>query len=137
MVNRERANASAMAIDFAKAVPVLRIFSVEKALEFYVGYLGFKVDWEHRFEPALPLYMQVSRGGFVLHLTEHYGDCTPGSKVFVETRGVAELHAELNAKNYNYLRPGLEKEQWGATTVTVTDPFMNRIVFSESDLRTT
>jgi Glyoxalase superfamily protein len=51
-------------------------------------------------------------------------------------RGIAELHAELKAKNYNYLRPGLEKEQWGATTVTVTDPFMNRIVFSESELKT-
>jgi hypothetical protein len=126
-----------MAIDLAKAVPVLRIFSAEKALEFYVGYLGFKVDWEHRFEPALPLYMQVSRGSFALHLTEHYGDCTPGSKVFVEMSGVAELHAELTAKNYNYLRPGLEKESWGATTVTVTDPFMNRIVFSESDPKTT
>ena len=27
---------------------MLRIFSVEKALEFYVEFLGFKVDWEHR-----------------------------------------------------------------------------------------
>jgi ribosomal-protein-alanine N-acetyltransferase len=131
MVNQERA--SAMAIVFARTVPILRIFSVEKAREFYVGYLGFKVDWEHRFEPSLPLYMQVSRGGLVLHLSEHHGDCTPGAKVFVEMTGVAELHAELAAKNYAYLRPGLEKEAWGATTVTVTDPFMNRIVFSESD----
>jgi hypothetical protein len=46
---------------------------------------------------------------------------------------VAELYAELKAKNYNYLRPGLEKEEWGATTVTITDPFMNRIIFSEYD----
>jgi hypothetical protein len=122
-----------MAIAFTKTVPILRIFSVEKAREFYVGYLGFKVDWEHRFEPSLPLYMQVSRGGLVLHLSEHHGDCTPGAKVFVEMTGVAELHAELGAKNYAYLRPGLEKEPWGATTVTVTDPFMNRIVFSESE----
>jgi hypothetical protein len=53
--------------------------------------------------------------------------------VFVEMTGVAELHAELTAKNYSYLRPGLEKAPWGATTVTVTDPFMNQILFSESD----
>jgi len=91
------------------------------------------VDWEHRFEPSLPLYMQISRGDLVLHLTEHHGDCTPGSKAIVHLKGVAELHAELKAKNYNYLRPGLEREEWGATTVTVTDPFMNRIIFSEYD----
>jgi catechol 2,3-dioxygenase-like lactoylglutathione lyase family enzyme len=121
-----------MAIDFAATVPVLRMFSVEKALEFYVGYLGFEVDWQHRFEPSLPLYMQVSRGGLKLHLSEHHGDCTPGAKVFVEMRGVAELHAELTARNYAYLRPGLERAPWGATTLTVTDPFMNRILFSES-----
>lgn len=122
-----------MAITFAKAIPVLRMFSIAKAREFYLDYLDFQVDWEHRFEPALPLYMQISRGDLLLHLTEHHGDCTPGAKVFVEMTGVAALHAELTAKNYNYLRPGLEREPWGATTVTVTDPFMNRIVFNESD----
>jgi catechol 2,3-dioxygenase-like lactoylglutathione lyase family enzyme len=126
-----------MSIDFAKTIPILRVFSVEKAQEFYIGYLGFEVDWEHRFEPTLPLYMQVSRGSLLLHLSEHHGDCTPGAKVFVETTGVRELHAELTAKNYGYLRPGLEKEPWGASTVTVTDPFMNRIVFSESEAKTT
>jgi hypothetical protein len=122
-----------MAITFTQTIPLLRIFSVAKAREFYLDYLGFKVEWEHRFEPELPLYMQVARDGLILHLTEHYGDCTPGSKVFVQMTGVADLHAELAAKNYNYLRPGLERAPWGATTLELTDPFMNRLLFSESD----
>jgi hypothetical protein len=126
-----------MAIEFGKVIPIIRIFSVEKTHEFYMDYLGFKVDWEHRFEPDLPLYMQVSRGSLLLHLSEHHGDSTPGSKVFVHMTGVRELHAELAAKKYGYLRPGLEKEPWGATTVTVTDPSMNRIVFAELDAKTT
>src|SRR5689334_15235318 len=96
-----------MAIRFSKAIPVLRMFSVEKAKEFYLSYLGFTVDWEHRFEDVAPLYMQVSRAGLVLHLSEHYGDGTPGSAVYVEMQGVEELHRELAAKNYGYLRPGL------------------------------
>ena len=125
-----------MAIEFGKVIPIIRIFSVEKTHEFYMGYLGFKVDWEHRFEPSLPLYMQVSRGSLLLHLSEHHGDSTPGSKFFVHMTGVREFHAELKAKNYGYLRPGLEKEEWGATTVTVTDPSMNRIVFAELDAET-
>lgn len=125
-----------MGIAFAKVIPILRIFSVEKADEYYIGYLGFKVDWEHRFEPSLPLYRQVSRGDLILHLSEHHGDSTPGSKILVEMKGIREFHAELTAKNYHYLRPGLENEPWGAMTVTVTDPFMNRIVFSESEPQT-
>ena len=34
-------------ISFARAIPILRIFSVPKGHEFYLGYLGFSVDWEH------------------------------------------------------------------------------------------
>ena len=37
------------------STPVLRIFDVAKARAFYLDYLGFSVDFEHRFEDALPL----------------------------------------------------------------------------------
>lgn len=37
-------------------VPVIRIFDVPKAKEFYVGYLGFAWDWEHRFDERAPLW---------------------------------------------------------------------------------
>ena len=37
------------AMQLEAAIPILRIFSVDKAKEFYVGFLGFSVDWEHRF----------------------------------------------------------------------------------------
>ncbi|HET8727537.1 MAG TPA: glyoxalase superfamily protein [Alphaproteobacteria bacterium] len=118
-------------MQFARAIPMFRIFSVEKAREFYIDFLGFSVDWEHRFEDGLPLYMQVSRDGFVLHLTEHHGDCCPGSAAFVEMRGLDDFHAEIAARNYAYLRPGIEGAPWGARLMTVTDPFGNRILFNE------
>jgi len=57
-----------------RSIPILRIFDEAKAREFYVDFLGFTVDWEHRFNDDAPLYMQVSRDGCVLHLSEHYGD---------------------------------------------------------------
>jgi len=31
-----------------QVIPVLRIFSVERAKEFYLDFLGFTLDWEHR-----------------------------------------------------------------------------------------
>lgn len=120
-----------MPVTFRQTVPLFRIFSVEKAREFYVGYLGFAVDWEHRFDERAPLYMQVSRGDLVLHLTEHHGDCCPGSTVFVWMTGVEEFHRGLTATNYGHLRPGLETTFYGTRAVEVIDPFGNRIRFNE------
>src|SRR5215475_10565144 len=85
---------SAMAIETLQVIPLLRIFDVDKAKEFYLDYLGFTVDWEHRFDDNAPLYMQVSKGRCVLHLTEHHGDCSPGSTVFVWLTGIEELHRD-------------------------------------------
>jgi ribosomal-protein-alanine N-acetyltransferase len=120
-----------MAVEFGRVVPTFRIFSLEKAREFYVGFLGCKVDWEHSFEPDTPVYMQVSRGNLVLHLSEHHGDATPGSVALVYMKGIEELHRELIGKNYRHNRPGLERMDWGMMQVTVIDPFGNRIRFSE------
>ena len=120
-----------MTVNFQQTVPILRIFDETKAREFYVGFLAFQIDWEHRFEPDLPLYMQVSRGGLTLHLSEHVGDACPGSTVLVRTQGVDELHAELTAKKYKYLRPGVEVAPWNAKCMEVIDPFGNRIRFNE------
>src|SRR5690606_4135647 len=63
---------------FEHPIPVLRTFDEAKANEFYIDFLGFKRDWDHRFAPGLPLYMQVSRGNLILHLSEHHGDASPG-----------------------------------------------------------
>ena len=120
-----------MTVQFERAVPIFRIFSLEKAREFYVDFLGFKIDWEHRFEPDAPVYMQISRNGLLIHLSEHHGDGTPGSMAFVHTTGVRDLQRELIDKRYRHNRPGVEEQEWGMTTVTVTDPFNNRITFGE------
>src|SRR3954470_7209245 len=95
---------------FARVVPVLRTFDTEKANEFYVEYIGMNVDWEHRFDPGSPLYRQLSRDDLVLHLTEHHGDSTPGSVVYVYVTGVRELYAELCGKTSGHQMPGLSTE---------------------------
>ena len=87
-------------MSFGITTPIFRIFDEAKAKEFYVDFLGFKVDWEHRFEEGLPLYMQISRDGCVIHLSEHHGDCTPGSAIRIETTELEKLQAELLAKQY-------------------------------------
>ncbi|HZP19255.1 MAG TPA: glyoxalase superfamily protein [Bauldia sp.] len=122
-----------MPFEHLRTIPILRSFDETKAREFYLGFLGFTVDWEHRFEADLPLYMQVSREGVFLHISEHHGDATPGSHVRVDIGGIVRLHDELIAKNYKNGRPGLVRPEWGGTEFSVVDPAGNRITFAEPD----
>jgi hypothetical protein len=118
-------------IQFESPCPILRIFDEEKAKEYYVDFLGFKIDWEHRFEESLPLYCQISRGHLVLHLSGHHADSSPGSGVFVRMKGLKEFNAELLAKNYKHAKPGIVQQPWGLE-MKITDPFNNSIRFSET-----
>lgn len=118
------------AITFEQAVPIVRIFDVAKAHDFYLGFLGFKVDWEHRYGANFPLYTQVSREGLRLHLSEHAGDATPGGNMVVYMKGIRAFHRELTDKNYRYMKPGLEDEGT-RLEVEVIDPFNNHMRFME------
>ena len=115
--------------------PILRIFDETKAREFYVEFLGFRVDWEHRFDPNAPLYMQVSRAGCVLHLSEHHGDCCPGAAARIEVDELESLERELQGKAYKYNRPAIEDMPWGTRDLSVLDPFGNRLTFTSAIYR--
>lgn len=117
-------------IIFEQAVPIVRIFDVAKANEFYLGFLGFSIDWEHRYGDNFPLYMQISRSGMRLHLSEHAGDATPGGNMCVYMTGIRDLHTELLAQDYRYMKPGLQDEG-ERLELQVIDPFNNRIRFME------
>jgi catechol 2,3-dioxygenase-like lactoylglutathione lyase family enzyme len=116
--------------DFGPVIPVLRIFEVAKAREFYSEFLGFSVDWEHAFDDHSPVYLQASRDGAVLHLSEHHGDASPGATVRILVSDVKRLHRELHEREYSYARPGIETMPWGLE-VAVIDPFANRLVFHQ------
>lgn len=116
-------------------VPVLRSLDETRAREFYVGYLHFTVEWEHRFEPGLPLYLRLRRGECVLDLSEHHGDGTPGSTVWVPVADVRALHRELRATGYARMNPGLDDDGPGGPTVEVVDPFANTLRFCQVDRR--
>ena len=114
-----------------KVIPVLRIFDYNKAVEFYVDWLGFTINWEHTFEPNTPVYMEVEKDGIVFHLSEHHGDGSPNTHVFIWCDGVKDYHTELINKKYKYNRPGIEETFYGALAFTVNDPFNNKISFNE------
>ncbi len=114
-------------------IPIFRIFDLAKATEFYIGWLGFQKNREHRFDENAPIYMEVQLRDIRIHLSEHHGDCSPGAHVTIEDfENIEIFHQMLLDKNYKYNRPGLDVAFWDANikVAEVIDPFNNRILFT-------
>lgn len=118
-------------------VPVLRVQDADHAVSFYTELLGFTELWRHRFEPGLPLYVRIRRGDAELDLSEHYGDGTPGSVVWIPVSDAAALREELLPRLETRQRPGLDRNAPGGPTFTVIDPYSNTIRFCQTTASTT
>lgn len=120
----------------ATVKPILRIFDFTKAIEFYIHWLGFSINWEHR-PGNTPVYLEISFQDILLHLSEHHGDCSPGARIFIDDfNNLAAYHKELTDKAYKYNRPGIQPPFYdpSALEMTVHDPFGNRLTFVERNL---
>jgi catechol 2,3-dioxygenase-like lactoylglutathione lyase family enzyme len=109
-----------------RVMPTLRMTSYERSKEFYVGRLGFRVDWEHRFEPGFPVFMQVSRDGLAFFLTEHTGDCPVGGLVHLYVPDVDVWFNEFRDNGVAVQEPPDEYLQ-GLRSMTIQDPDGNKL----------
>lgn len=94
-----------------KGIPTHRILDYDQAIDFYVHFLGLKINWEHRFGEDEPVYMQVSRNNLTLHLSENARFQT-GTIPFVETKGIKDFHKELTDRNTKNSVPAVEEIKW-------------------------
>ncbi|MCU0435601.1 MAG: glyoxalase superfamily protein [Bacteroidia bacterium] len=113
------------------AIPTFGISDYHAAIDFYIGFLGFKIDWEHRFGQTDPVYMQISKNGLTLHLSENKRFPT-NVIVFVETRKIAEFHKELQGKGSTYKLPDILQTNWQTLQLEIADPFGNLLRFNEN-----
>lgn len=113
-------------------IPQLRITSAERSLSFYVNGLGFSVDWKHQFEAGFPLFLQLTRSGQTIFLTEHAGDCQVGGAVYFRIPDATACHAEFAARGIVATQPPTQTP-WGTCEFVLTDPDGNRLRFA-SDL---
>jgi catechol 2,3-dioxygenase-like lactoylglutathione lyase family enzyme len=120
-----------MSLEHVATIPMIRSFDEARAREFYCDFLGFHVDFEHRFEPDTPLFMGLSLNGMRLYVTEHFGDAAPGAHIVFKVKGLRDYHAGLLAKKYKHARPGIGPYIGGGECVAISDPFGNRIEFVE------
>ncbi|MBT5873254.1 MAG: VOC family protein [Candidatus Latescibacteria bacterium] len=119
---------------FESSIPVLRMLDEARAKAFYIDYLGFEIDWEHRFEAATtnsPLYMQIHQGDAVIHLNGHAEQDASTSEVRIPVRGLEDYCAYLRAKNADYPKPSVVDPRYKGTNtdMNIFDPFDNYLVF--------
>lgn len=124
-----------------RVIPTFRISDETRSRAFYVTGLGFHVDWVHRFEPHLPVLLQVSRDGMTLYLSQHVMDCAIGGLVHLFVDRVDDWHAELVGRGVAVERPPTD-QPWGLREMHLLDPDGNRLrictrLATRSERRTT
>lgn len=110
-------------------IPQLRIANAARSLAFYEQALGFHVDWTHQFGPGFPLFMQITREGQTVFLTEHTGDCEPGGAVYFIVPDARACHARFLENGVVATLPP-EETPWGTCEFLLTDPDGNRLRFA-------
>ena len=117
--------------EIRSSIPVLRMFDEAKAKAFYLAYLGFEMDWESRFSPTAPLYMQIHLGDAILHLNGHAKEDVPISEVNIPVLGLQNYCDYLNAKAAEYPERNCRGSTISGrnTDLNICDPFGNYLVF--------
>ncbi|MFH8367235.1 glyoxalase superfamily protein [Streptomyces sp. NPDC018031] len=100
-----------------EVIPILHVGDAAAAVAWY-GRLGFTRQWEHRFEPELPAFVEIARGPVRLFLSEHAGDARPGTLVYLRVRDVDAVAAEFGV---------VPQDAPWAREVELRDPDGNRL----------
>lgn len=106
--------------------PTLRITDYARSKRFYVDGLGFRIDWEHRFDVRDPVFVQLTRDGLSLYLSEHAGDGRPGGLVHLYVPDVDAWYAEIVSRGLAVEFPPRD-EPWGNRDLRIADPDGNQL----------
>jgi catechol 2,3-dioxygenase-like lactoylglutathione lyase family enzyme len=106
-------------------VPTLHIAEYERSRRFYVEGLGFRIDWEWHQEPG-PRFLQVSRAGMRLYLSERADDCPSGAQVHLYVTDVDGWQAELLTRGIVAEHAPTDRP-WGNREMLVRDPDGNKL----------
>ena len=108
--------------------PSFIIGSYESAVDHYVKWLGFTLDWEWRAEPDQPVIMSVTRDGLSLFLNE--ADEPSATTLRVRVSNLQALADEWNEKRPGTVDVFLE-QPFEIPTVYVRDPFGNMMAMQQ------
>ncbi|MGF1531526.1 MAG: glyoxalase superfamily protein [Puniceicoccaceae bacterium] len=96
-------------------IPVLRIFDEAQTKGFSIIFLASKANWEHHLPAGMSLYMEVSSGDCVLHLSEHHRGCSPGARVRIQMNNLDGDLDALRSSSHQHSKLGQVKRRlWGS-----------------------
>ena len=123
------------------AVPGLHVSNAARAVEFYTGVLGFRLDFANSAYSnearglADPCYCGVSRDGVEMHLSSHSGDGVPGAGTLFVVDDVDALHAEFAARGAPVDPNHPVDQTWGTRETFFRDPDGNSICFQQRECK--
>lgn len=103
-----------------ETIPFLRVSDARAAAAWYRR-LGFQKAWEHQSGPDFPTTVSIARTGRAgtrMFLSEHGGDATPDTLVYVRVGDVDAVAQEFDVE--------IQDSGW-AREVWLTDPDGNRL----------
>jgi predicted lactoylglutathione lyase len=116
------------AIELGGVTPILRVKDLAASIEYYVGKLGFKVNWGFP-ESGESHFACISRGKCCLFLS--VGDQgNPGTWVWIDGKDVEALYEEFKASGAKIRNPPTNY-QW-ALEMQVADPDGNILRFGSN-----
>lgn len=104
-----------------EVIPILRVADAGRSVEWYAQ-LGFVQEWEHRFEPDFPAFVSIARGHARIYLSEHLGDASPDTLVYLRHGDLDGVARTLGAT--------VVENPWGRD-LEVQDPDGNRLRIGE------
>jgi len=118
---------------FKIAVPLFHVSSSALAEHFYCNLLGFKKDFAHRNDDAVPdpCYMGLSRDRIWLVVSSFPGDGVVGGVANILVDNVDALHAEFVAKGVPIDLAPID-QTWGSREMYVKDADRNCLRFIQT-----
>ncbi len=111
--------------NFKSWYPVFGIRSYEEAIDYYVDWLGFNLDWEWREAPGQPAIVSISRDGITIGLNES-ADAATGAWLSVSVNDAQALADEWNGRRTGSARV-VSGAPYDGAVIHLVDPFGNRI----------
>lgn len=87
-----------------KVIPILHVKNAEIAVAWYKR-LGFRQSSVHRFGPRFPAFVTIERGPMELFLSEHKGDASPDTLLYLSVADVHPFAKEFGVE--------VEEAPWG------------------------
>ena len=114
-----------------RTIPILKVVSMQQALDFYVQRLGFDRLFLFQREPDHPVYAGLERDGQRLHLSTFPGDGPGGTSVYIDVEDIEALQAKLLANGVAPSEVEIMTQDWGRREIYVRDGQGNTLRFGE------